>query len=108
MSSRDYMTALQRRFHIASERTAELGHEVEDAYDKLHDELSREQQKLLLRFLDAENRFRDEEKLDGFFSGFRLANGIHTEQNTIPPYSYEQEDEERAREIIRLEMEDGE
>lgn len=102
------MTALQRRFHIKSERTVELGHEVGAAYDKLHDELSREQQKLLLRFLDAENRFRDEEKLDSFFSGFRLANGIHAELNTIPPYSFEQEDEERAREIIRLEMEDGE
>ena len=70
--------------------------------------LSREQQKLLLRFLDAENRFRDEEKLDSFFSGFRLANGIHTELNTILPYSFEQEDEERAREIIRREMEEGE
>ena len=105
---RDYMTALQRRFHITSERTVELGHEVEATYDKLHDELSREQQKLLLRFLDAENRFRDEEKLDSFFSGFRLANGIHAELNSIPPYSFEQEDEERAREIIRLEMEDSE
>ena len=102
------MTALQRRFHITSERTVELGHDVKVAYDKLHDELSREQQKLLLRFLDAENRFHDEEKLDSFFSGFRLANGIHAELNTIPPYSYEQEDEERAREIIRLEMEGGE
>ncbi|MBQ9719190.1 MAG: hypothetical protein IJV64_00690, partial [Oscillospiraceae bacterium] len=85
-----------------------LGREVEAAYDTLHDELSREQQKLLLRFLDAENRFRDEEKLDSFFSGFRLANGIHTELNTILPYSFEQEDEERAREIIRREMEEGE
>ena len=99
----DYMTALQRRFHIASERTAELGHEVETAYDMLHDELSREQQKLLLRFLDAENRFRDEEKLNSFFSGFRLADGSHRELDTIPPYSYEQEDEDRAREIFKQE-----
>ena len=102
------MTALQRRFHITSERTAKLGHDVETAYDMLHDELSREQQKLLLRFLDAENRFRDEEKLDSFFSGFRLADGIHRELNSIPPYSFEDEDEARAREIIRLEMEDSE
>ena len=101
------MTALQRRFHIVSERTIELGHEVEAAYDTLHDELSREQQKLLLRFLDAENRFRDEEKLDSFFSGFRLADGIHRELNSIPPYSFEDEDEQRAREIIRQEWEAG-
>ena len=100
---RDYMTALQRRFHITSERTIELEHEVEAAYDKLHDELSREQQKLLLRFLDAENRFHDEEKLDSFFSGFRLANGIHAELNTIPTYSYEQEDEDGARKIFERE-----
>ena len=100
------MTALQRRFHIRSKRTTELGHDVEAAYDTLHDELSREQQKLLLRFLDAENRYRDEEKLDSFFSGFRLADGIHRELDSIPPYSFEDEDEQRAREIIRLERED--
>ena len=105
--SKDYMTALQRRFHIASERTPELGHEVEAAYDKLHDELSREQQKLLLRFLDAENRFRDEEKLDSFFSGFRLADGIHRELNSIPPYSFEDEDEAQAREIFENTMTQG-
>ena len=100
---RDYMTALQRRFHITSDRTVELGHEVEAAYDKLHNELSREQRKLLLRFLDAENHFRDEEKLDSFFSGFRLANGIHTEMNMIPSYSFENEDEAQAREIFHQE-----
>ena len=105
--SRDYMTALQRRFHIASERTIELGHEVEAAYDTLHDELSREQQKLLLRFLDAENRYRDEEKLDSFFSGFRLASGIHRELGSIPSYSFEDEDEARAREIFENTMTQG-
>ena len=100
----DYMTALQRRFHITSERTIELDYEVKTAYDTLHAELSREQQKLLLRLSDAENRLRDEEKLDGFFSGFRLADGIHRELDTIPPYSYEQEDEDRAREIFKQEI----
>ena len=39
---RDYMTALQRRFHITSERSAELQHEARAAYDTLHDTLSRE------------------------------------------------------------------
>ena len=99
------MTALQRRFHITSERTVTLGHEVEAAYDKLHDELSREQQKLLLRFLDAENRFHDEEKLDSFFSGFRLANGIHTELGEVPAYSFEIENETQASEIFQQEAE---
>ena len=95
---RDYTTALQRRFHIKSDRALELEREGEAAYDTLHDELNREQQKLLLRFRDAEERLRDEEKLDAFFSGFKLADGIHRELGA--PYSYEAEDEERAREQI--------
>ena len=96
---RDYMTALQRRFHITSEQSVRLKREAETAYDTLHEALTREQQKLLLRLLDAEERLRDEEKLDAFFSGFRLADGIRHELGA--PYSYEDENEARAREIFR-------
>ena len=103
---RDYMTALQRRFHLTSEQSVRLKREAETAYDTLHDTLTREQQKLLLRLLDAEERLRDEEKLDSFFSGFRLADGIRRELGA--PYSYEAEDEERAREIFRREQEQNE
>ena len=93
------MTALQRRFHIKSEQAVKLKREAEKAYDTLHDTLTREQQKLLLRLLDAEERLRDEEKLDAFFSGFRLADGIHRELGAL--YSYEAEDEARARELFQ-------
>ena len=103
---RDYMTALQRRFHIKSEQAVKLKREAEKAYDTLHDALTREQQKLLLRLIDAEERLRDEEKLDAFFSGFKLADGIRRELGA--KYSYEAEDEERAREIFRREMEQNE
>ena len=92
------MTALQRRFHITSEQSVKFKQEAETAYDTLHKTLTREQQKLLLRLLDAEERLRDEEKLDAFFSGFKLADGIRHELGA--PYSYEDEDEERAREQI--------
>ena len=102
------MMALQRRFHIKSDDTTRASHEVEAAYDVLHDELSREQKKLLLRYLDAEEAFRNEEKLDCFFSGFRLARGIENELNSVPPYSFDDEAEARAREIIRLETADDE
>ena len=98
------MTALQRRFHIRSERTAALGHEVEGAYDALRETLTREQKKLLLRINDAETRFRDEEKLDSFFSGFRLADGSHRELGSVPQYSFEDEDEAQAREIFEQEI----
>ena len=100
---RDYMTALQRRFHIASEQSVKLKRKAETAYDTLHETLTREQQKLLLRLLDAEERLRDEEKLDAFFSCFKLADGIHRELGA--PYSYEAEDEERAREIMQQKSE---
>ena len=93
------MTALQRRFHISSEQSVKLKQEADAAYDTLHDTLTREQQKLLLRLLDAEECLRDEEKLDAFFSGFKLADGIHRELGV--PYSYETEDEERAQELFR-------
>lgn len=102
MNSRDYMTALRQRFHVKSEQAEKLGHEVEDAYDALHDTLNREQQKLLLRLLDAEEHLRDAESLDAFISGFRLADGIHRELG--PPYSYEAESEDRAREIMQQEF----
>ena len=93
---RDYMIALQRRFHIPSERSEELRREARMAYDTLHDTLSREQQKLLLRLIDAENSYRDEEKIDAFFSGFRLADGVRRELNEVPAFSCEDEDEQQA------------
>ena len=99
---RDYMIALQRRFHITSEQSAELAQEVKTAYDTLHDTLGREQQKLLLRLIDAENGYRDEEKIDAFFSGFRLADGIRRELNEIPPYSCEDEDEQQSAKYSSL------
>ena len=103
---RDYMTVLQRRFHIKSEQAVKLKREAEKAYDTLHDTLTREQQKLLLRFLDAEEHFRDEEKIDAFCSGFKLADGIRRELGE--PYSYEAENEARAQEIFRREQEQNE
>ena len=98
---RDYMTALQRRFHLTSEQSVKLKREAETAYDTLHETLTREQQKLLLRFLDAEERLRDEEKLDAFFSGFKLADGVRHELGA--PYSYEDEGEHLAQELFHRE-----
>ena len=92
------MIALQRRFHVASEQTVERKRDVEGAYDALHDTLSTEQKKLLLSLLDAGEALRDAETLDAFVSGFKLADGIHRELGA--PYSYEAEDEARAREAF--------
>ena len=100
---RDYMTALHDRFRIASEQSVELAERVEKAHDTLHAELSREQQRLLLRYLDAENEFREEAKLDSFIAGYRLAEGIHGEMAMVPQFSLAREEEERARNIFEKE-----
>ena len=107
---RDYMTALQKRFLITSEKSDELAGKVENAYDTLHAELSREQQKLLLRYLDTENAFREGRELDSFISGFRWADGIRGELSMIPTSSIVKEGEERARKIFEKEWgeQDGE
>ncbi len=102
----DYMIALHRRFHVASEQTVERKRDVEGAYGALHDTLCAAQQKLLLRYVDAEEALRDAETLDAFVSGFKLADGIHRELGA--PYSYEAEDEARAREAFeRTHTENG-
>ena len=85
-------------YHL--EQSVKLKLEAETAYGTLHDTLNREQQKLLLRLIDVEEHLRDEEKLDAFFSGFRLADGIHRELESVPPYSFEDEDERFAREAF--------
>ena len=99
---RDYMTALHDRFKVTTALTEELAERVEKAHDTLHAELSREQQRLLLRYLDAENEFREEAKLDSFIAGYRLADGIHGELDTIPAFSLAGEEEERARKIFEM------
>ena len=100
----DYMTALQRRFLVVSQQTQNAERDAETAYDTLHTELSREQQRLLLRLHDAYTLHKDDAALDSFISGFRLADGIHRELAKIPPYSYEQESEELGRELLVGEM----
>ena len=100
------MIALHRRFHVASEQTVERKRDVEGAYDTLHDTLSTEQKKFLLRLLDAGEALRDAEVLDAFVSGFKLADGIRRELGA--PYSYEAEDEAQAWEAFeRTHTENG-
>ena len=94
----NYMTALQGRFSVVSRQAQRTKKEAKAAYDTLHAELNREQQRLLLRLHDAYTLHKDDAALDSFISGFRLADGIHRELAKIPPYSYEQESEELGRE----------
>ena len=96
----DYMTALQRRFLVVSQQTQNAERDAETAYDTLHAELSREQQRLLLRLHDAYTLHKDDAALDSFISGFRLSDGIRAELAAIPVYSFDQESEDLAREAL--------
>ena len=75
----DYMTALLDRFGIPSPQVADMEAKVNAAVDQLREQLGKDQRKLLLRVLDAENTRREEAALYGFLSGYRLAEGIHRE-----------------------------
>ena len=55
---------------------------------------------MLLQLADLEDALRDQSNLDSFVSGFRLASGIQRELLEQPPYSFETEEEQRAREIF--------
>ena len=78
---------------------------MEAAHDTLHAELSRNQQRLLLRLRDAYTLHCSETALDSFLSGFLLADGLQAELRAIPPFSYEQESEKLAGERFRHEAE---
>ena len=102
----DYMTALLERFGITTQGTAEAEERVRAAEETLKEQLTAEQRKLLLRLTDHHNALRDEAALTGFVSGYRLAEGIHRELETLPRFLIMAEAEERARK--QFERERGE
>ena len=90
----DYMKALYLRFRRESERSETLT----ELYESVKDGLDREHQKLLLRLCDAEMVYCEDAALESFVSGWCLAAGI-AEELKDHRYSFEQEDEERAKRL---------
>ena len=93
---RDYMKALHRRFETPSQRVTYLEKKVNKVHRKLAAKLDRTERKMLLRLTDMEDALRDEACLNSFFSSSRLAQGIQQELAEIPPYNFEDEDEQWA------------
>ena len=91
----DYMKALYLRFHRETPRSAEL----KELYKGVKQGLDREHQKLLLRLADAEIAYCEDVALESFVSGWCLAAGI-AEELKDHRYSFERENEEKAREIF--------
>ena len=95
----DYMKALYLRFHSEAPR----GDKLNGLYESVKQGLDREHQKLLLRLADAEIAYCEDITLESFVSGWCLAAGI-AEELKDHHYSFEQENEESAREIFQKEL----
>ena len=88
----DYMQALHARFCREPDRP-ELERALDDTYHALRENITRQDQELLLRAQDLEIELREETSLASFIAGFRLGLGIAGE---IEPYCFEDEEERRA------------
>lgn len=93
----DYMKALQRQFETKLQSIQNLKDEVDRTHRELFARLAKEDRKLLLRLVDMEDSLRGHATLHSFTCGYRLACGIHRELAEEPMYSFDKEEEERAR-----------
>lgn len=92
----DYMKALYLRFHRETPRSEKLT----KLYGSVKQGLDREHQKLLLRLADAEIAYCEDIALESFVSGWCLVAGI-AEELKDHRYSFEQENEENARQVLQ-------
>ena len=90
----DYMQALHAWFCREPDRP-ELERALDDTYHALRENITRQDQELLLCAQDLEIELREETSLASFIAGFRLGMGITGE---IEPYSFEDEEERWATE----------
>ena len=88
----DYMKALHAWFCREPGRP-ELERALDDTYHALRENITRQDQELLLRAQDLEIELREETSLASFIAGFRLGMGIAGE---IEPYCFEDEEEKQA------------
>lgn len=94
---RDYMRALQDRFDMEPPKDVEMKEEADRIFDDLCSNLERAERNQLLRLVDIQDARREKTALNSFISGYKLAWGIHRELTDEPLYSYEREQEDRAR-----------
>ena len=108
----DYMRALQDRFDTEPPKDVEMKEEADQIFKDLCSNLNRAERNRLLRLVDIQDARREKTALQSFISGYKLAWGIHRELTDEPPYSYERDQEDRARRSFminyRKETQDGE
>ena len=93
----EYLRALHEQFTRETQQAKTILRERDRILSRLRGQLGKSQRVLLLHLLDLEDDLRDQTSLDSFLSGIRLARGIEQELNEIPPYSFDDENEEQAR-----------
>ena len=94
----DYMKALHARFCREPElQKARV--ELNQAYREIKARLGQQDQETLLQLTDLENELREETSLTSFIAGFQLGMGIARE---LEPYSFEDEEENRATERVKM------
>ena len=107
----DYMRALQDRFDTEPPMDTEMKKEADQIFKDLCSDLDRAGRNRLLRLVDIQDARREKTALQSFISGYKLAWGIHRELTDEPLYSYEREQEDRARKSFmatwRKEVQDG-
>ena len=107
----DYMRALQDRFDTEPPKDVAMKEEADQIFKDLCSNLDRAERSRLLRLVDIQDARREKTALNSFISGYRLAWGIHRELTDEPLYSYEREQEDRARKSFmatwRKEVQDG-
>ena len=108
----DYMRALQDRFDAEPPKDALMKDEADQLFKVLCSNMERSERNQLIRLVDIQDARREKTALHSFISGYKLAWGIHRELTEEAPYSFENEQEERARKIfmtiLRKERQDGE
>ena len=93
----EYLKALHEQFSKASPEAMRVQRERDRILARLRGQLGKSQRVLLLHLLDLEDDLRDQISLDSFLSGIRLARGIEQELSEIPPYSFDDENAEHAK-----------
>ena len=95
----DYTRALHQRFYREPENTEEE-QAVEQSELALKVTLDREQRRLLLALVNAQSLWQERASLESFAAGLRLGLGIAGE---LEPYSFDDDQEERARRKLEAE-----
>ncbi len=93
----EYLKALHERFTKETSQAKIILHERDRILTRLRRQLGRSQRVLLLHLLDLEDDLRDQTSLYSFITGIRLARGIEQELGEMPPYSFDGENEEQAK-----------